>query len=101
MSDSPRRIAVQLLTHFDVCCSGRHVEIGFTDHSGKPILLYLAHDSLQQLVTLSALLAEPREHPGAQHGNDHALGDWQLDRDAAEGVTRLRLTAADGFPGTC
>ncbi len=99
MSDNPRRIAVKFLTHLDLCSSGRHLEIGFCDHSGTPTLLYLAHDDLEQLIALSALLTPARETPAAagEPCNGHALANWQLDRGAADGLARLRLTAVDGF----
>ena len=71
MSDSARAIAVQSLTHCDVCCSGRHVEIGFTDHRGKPGVLYLPHESLSALLeTLTAAVEEASERRTGAAGID-------------------------------
>jgi len=39
MANPARRHGVRSLTHFSVCCSGRHVEIGFTDDAGEPAAL--------------------------------------------------------------
>jgi hypothetical protein len=100
MSNNIRRIAMQSLTHFDVCCSGRHVEIGFTDHSGKPALLYVPHESLSSLLmTLPAMLQEAvqRRTGDASLRTVYPLGDWQLNRDVDEKSILLTLTTPDGF----
>jgi hypothetical protein len=102
MPNSPRRIAMQVLTHLDLCSSGRHLEIGFTDHSGTPTLLYVARANLEQLISLSAPVAAARQTPAAagEPCEAHALADWQLDGSATDGAMRLRLTAVDGFAVT-
>ena len=100
MSNNIRRIAMQSLTHFDVCCSGRHVEIGFTDHSGKPALLYVPHESLSSLLmTLPAMLQEAvqRRTGDATLRTVYPLGDWQLNRDIDDKSLLLTLATPDGF----
>src|SRR6476660_5468460 len=85
MSDGIRRITMQALTHCDVCCSGRHVEVGFTDHLGKPALLYVPHDSLRGLLlTLPAAQREASQRRGSDGAPDNVapLAHWQLTRDA-------------------
>lgn len=68
MSNRVRAFVVEAVTHFDVCCSGRHVEIGYLDHGGKPGRLYVAHASLGSLLlALSAALQETGER-GAEAG---------------------------------
>ena len=97
MSESVRAIAIAVVTHFDVCASGRHVEIGFMDHAGKPGRLYLSHDDLSSLLpSLSAAWQET----GARRPADTALAgaypllDWGLTRDD-DGASVLRLTASN------
>jgi hypothetical protein len=100
MSDSARPIAVQSLTHCDVCCSGRHVEIGFTDHCGKPGLIYLPHESLSALLlTLSAALREASERRTGATGMHlvHPLAAWGLDPNGDDQSIILTLKAPDGF----
>jgi hypothetical protein len=100
MSDSARPIAVQSLTHCDVCCSGRHVEIGFTDHSGKPGVIYLPHESLSALLlTLAAAVQEASERRTGAPGMQlvHALADWGLDPNGDDQSIILTLRAPDGF----
>ena len=41
MPDPARRLGMGKLTHFSVCCSGQHVEVGFTDHTGEAVSLHL------------------------------------------------------------
>jgi len=101
MSDSVRAIAIEALTHFDVCASGRHVEIGFMDHGGKPGRLYVSHDSLGAL--LPSLAAALQGAAGASVGPAgapcaHALLHWRLDHDQDDPdhhVIVLRLTAGN------
>jgi hypothetical protein len=97
MSQSVRAIAIAALTHFDVCASGRHVEIGFMDHAGKPGRLYLSHEGLSSLLpSLSAAW----QGTGACRPADAALScaspllDWGLTRDD-DGATVLRLKASN------
>jgi len=100
MSDSARPIAVQSLTHCDVCCSGRHVEIGFTDHRGKPGVIYLPHESLSALLlTLSAAMQEASERRTGAAGMQlvHPLADWGLDPNGDDQSIILTLRAPDGF----
>jgi len=101
MSDRVRAIAIEALTHFDVCPSGRHVEIGFMDHGGKPGRLYVSHDSLGSL--LPSLSAALQGSGGASAGDAgapcvHALLDWRLARDEDDQERQaivLRLTASN------
>ncbi|HEU0059756.1 MAG TPA: hypothetical protein VFR19_07760 [Hyphomicrobiaceae bacterium] len=100
MSDSARAIAVQALTHCDVCCSGQHVEIGFTDHAGKPGVIYLPHESLSALLaTLTAAVEEASERRTGAAGVQlvHPLVDWGLDRNGDDQSIVLTLRAPDGF----
>jgi hypothetical protein len=100
MSDGIRRITMQALTHCDVCCSGRHVEVGFTDHLGKPALLYVPHDSLRGLLlTLPAAQREASQRRGSDGAPDNVapLAHWQLTRDAEAQSMVLTLARADGF----
>ncbi|HXE70130.1 MAG TPA: hypothetical protein VN523_12285 [Hyphomicrobiaceae bacterium] len=100
MSDSARPIAVQSLTHCDVCCSGRHVEIGFTDHCGKPGVIYLPHESLSALLlTLSAAMQEASARCTGAAGVHlvHPLADWGLDPNGDDQSIILTLRAPDGF----
>ena len=98
MSDSARPIAVQSLTHCDVCCSGRHVEIGFTDHRGTPGVIYLSHESLSALLlSLSAAVQEANaRRTGAAHPV-RALADWGLAANGDDQSIILTLRALDGF----
>jgi hypothetical protein len=50
MANPARRHGVRSLTHFSVCCSGRHVEIGFTDDAGEPAALQLPQECLGTLL---------------------------------------------------
>src|SRR5262245_2963412 len=82
MSDRVRAIAIEALTHFDVCASGRQIEIGFMDHGGKPGRLYVSQASLGSL--LPSLAAAMQETGGAGDGEltcAHPLLDWRLQRD--------------------
>jgi len=100
MNDSARPIAVHALTHCDVCCSGRHVEIGFTDHNGKPGVIYFSHESLSALLaTLSAAVAEAGERRTGAAGSNgvHPLTDWELARNGDDQTIILTLRAPDGF----
>jgi|SRR5262245_43627608 len=82
MSDRVRAIAIEALTHFDVCASGRHVEIGFMDHGGKPGRLYVSHDSLGFLLaSLSAALQATGAAGDRGLTCAHPLLDWRLQRD--------------------
>jgi hypothetical protein len=98
MSDRARPIAVKSLTHCDVCCSGRHVEIGFTDHRGRPGVIYLSHESLGALLgSLSAAVHEASERrTGALHPV-HALAAWGLAANGGDQSIILTLRAPDGF----
>src|SRR5262245_14241429 len=97
MSESVRAIAIAVFTHFDVCASGRHVEIGFMDHAGKPGRLYLSHDDLRSLLpSLSAAWQETgaRRPADAALAGAYPLFEWGLTRDD-DGATILRLTASN------
>jgi hypothetical protein len=97
MSESVRAIAIAALTHFDVCASGRHVEIGFVDHAGKPGRLYLSQDGLRSLLpSLSAAWQETgaRRPADAAFPCAYPLLDWGFARDD-DGATVLRLTASN------
>jgi hypothetical protein len=97
MSDSARAIAIAAVTHFDMCASGRQVEIGFMDHAGKPGRLYLSHDGLSSLLpSLSAAWREAGAHRPAAAALPcaHPLLDWGLTRDD-DGATVLRLQASN------
>jgi hypothetical protein len=100
MSDTIRRLAMQSLTHFDVCCSGRHAEIGFMDHGGRPATLYVPHDCLSRLLmTLPTIIEEAIRHRTGDPTlrNVYPLGDWQLHRAAGSGSMVLTLATPDGF----
>jgi hypothetical protein len=97
MSESVRAIAIAAFSHFDVCASGRHVEIGFVDHAGKPGRLYLSQDALGSLLpSLAAAWQETGARPPADAALPCAnpLLDWGLTRDE-DGATVLRLTASN------
>ena len=100
MSDGIRRHAISAFTHCDVCCSGRHVEIGFNDHRGRPIELYLPHECLDGLIwALPAAGAEAAHRRGGDAGLDtvERLAGWQLQQDGDQQATLLRLERADGI----
>jgi hypothetical protein len=98
MSDSARAIAVQSLTHCDVCCSGRHVEIGFTDHRGTSGVLYLSHESLSALLlSLTAAVEEANERRTGTVQPVRALADWGLAANGEDQSIILTLRATDGF----
>jgi len=99
MFDRVRRIAMQSLTHCDVCCSGRHVEIGFTDHRGEPALMYLPQESLRRLLLALPAAAAEASATGAAADSDDvlALADWQLRRDGEAQWLLLTLRRVDGL----
>src|SRR5262245_8968025 len=99
MSDRVRRIAMQSLTHCDVCCSGRHVEIGFTDHRGEPALMYLPQESLRRLLLALPAAAAEASANGAAAGSDDvlALADCELRRDGEAQWLLLTLRRVDGL----
>src|SRR5262245_52791627 len=100
MSNRARAIAVQALTHCDVCASGRHVEIGFTDHGGKPGVIYLPHESLRALLAaLTAAVPEASERRTGAAGTHlvHPLVDWELGHSGDDESILLTLRAPDGF----
>lgn len=92
-----RAIAVQSLTHCDVCSSGRHVEIGFTDQRGAPGLIYLAHESLSALLLgLSAAVEEASEQRTGTANPPRALAGWSLAANGQDRSIILTLRAPDG-----
>lgn len=99
MSDRVRAIAIEALTHFDVCSSGQHVEIGFMDHGGKSGRLYLSHENLGWL--LPSLLAALQAAGGGSAGEAglpcaaHLLLDWRLAPDNDHAVIVLKLKASN------
>src|SRR5262245_43922036 len=97
-----RRIAMQSLTHCDVCCSGRHVEIGFTDHRGEPALMYVPPESLRRLLLALPAAAAEASANGAGLASDATLplADWQLRRDSEAQSLLLTLRRVDGL-GLC
>lgn len=102
MSGRVRRIAMQCLTHCDVCCSGRHVEIGFTDHRGEPALMYVPQESLRRLLLALPAAAAEASAKGAGLGSDAILplADWQLRRHGEAQSLLLTLQRVDGL-GIC
>ena len=90
---------MQSLTHCDVCCSGRHVEIGFTDHRGEPALMYLPQESLRRLLLALPAAAAEASATGAAADSDDvlALADWQLRRDGEAQWLLLTLRRVDGL----
>ena len=81
MSDTPRRLGMSALTHFSVCRSGRHVEIGFTDHTGVPAALQIPQECLAKLLmTLPSMIeaALRRSTGNPTLRQVYELGDWQL-----------------------
>lgn len=98
MSNRVRAIAIEAVTHFDVCCSGQHVEIGYLDHGGKPGRLYLSHASLDSLLLgLSAALQETAAPGGAELALACApfLLDWRLMQEGDDEVIVLSLKATN------
>ena len=97
MFDRVRRIAMQSLTHCDVCCSGRHVEIGFTDHRGEPALMYLPQESLRRLLLALPAAAAEASANGAGSDDVLALADCELRRDGEAQWLLLTLRRVDGL----
>ncbi|HEU0159681.1 MAG TPA: hypothetical protein VFR00_10220 [Hyphomicrobiaceae bacterium] len=98
MSNRVRAIAIEAVTHFDVCCSGQHVEIGYLDHGGKPGRLYLSHASLGSLLLgLAAALQETGAGGSAELESACApfLLDWRLTPERDEEVIVLSLKATN------
>jgi hypothetical protein len=102
MSGRVRRIAMQALTHCDVCCSGRHLEIGFTDHRGEPALIYVPQESLRRLLLALPAAAAEAGTTSAGLGRDAILplADWQLRQDGEAQSLVLTLRRVDGL-GVC
>ena len=81
MSERARRLGMNALTHFSVCRSGKHVEIGFTDHAGEPVALQLPQECLSMLLmTLPSMIeaALRRRTGNPELRQVYPLGDWQL-----------------------
>ena len=81
MSERARRLGMNALTHFSVCRSGKHVEIGFTDHAGEPVALQLPQECLSMLLmTLPSIIeaALRRRTGNPELRQVYPLGDWQL-----------------------
>jgi hypothetical protein len=100
MPNSARRLGVQSLTHFSVCCSGRHVEIGFTDHAGEPTALQLPQECLGTLLmTLPRMIemALRRRSGNAALRQVYPLGDWELHLGDEPGSMIISLATPDGF----
>jgi hypothetical protein len=100
MPHSIRRLGVSTLTHFSVCRSGRHVEIGFADHTGAPVLLELPVQCLSMLLmTLPTMIeAALRRRTGNPDLRQvYPLGDWQLHRGSDPEQVILSMATPDGF----
>jgi hypothetical protein len=91
---------MRALTHFSVCRSGRHVEIGFTDHAGEPAALELPQECLSMLLmTLPAIIeAALRRRTGDPALRQvYPLGDWQLHLGSDPDSLIISLATPDGF----
>jgi hypothetical protein len=100
MANPARRHGVRSLTHFSVCCSGRHVEIGFTDDAGEPAALQLPQECLGTLLmTLPRMIemALRRRSGNADLKQVYPLGDWQLHAGDEPESMILSLSTPDGF----
>jgi hypothetical protein len=100
MPDRARRLGVDKLTHFSVCCSGRHVEVGFTDQMGEPVSLELPQDCLSALLmTLPRMieLALRRRTGNPALRQVYPLGDWQLHLGSEPESMIISLATPDGF----
>jgi hypothetical protein len=100
LPDAPRRLGMSSLTHFSVCRSGRHVEIGFTDHTGDPVALQLPYECLGKLLmTLPTMIeAALRQRTGNPTLRQvYALGDWQLHLGSEPESLIISLATPDGF----
>jgi hypothetical protein len=100
MPDPARRLGVGKLTHFSVCCSGRHVEVGFTDQIGEAVALELPQECLSALLmTLPRMIEQAlRQRTGnpALH-QVYPLGDWQLHLGSEPESMIISLATPDGF----
>jgi hypothetical protein len=88
------------LTHFSVCRSGRHVEIGFTDHTGEPAALQLPQECLSMLLMTLPTMIETvlrRRTGNPTLRQVYAMGDWQLHLGSDPQSLILSLATPDGF----
>jgi hypothetical protein len=100
MPDRARRLGVQSLTHFSVCCSGRHVEVGFTDQTGEPVALELPQECLSTLLmTLPRMIemALRRRTGNPELRQVYPLGGWQLHLGSEPHSLIISLATPDGF----
>ena len=100
MPDPARRLGVRSLTHFTVCCSGRHVEVGFTDQMGEPVSLELPQECLSALLmTLPRMIemALRRRTGNPALRQVYPLGDWQLHLGSEPESMIISLATPDGF----
>jgi hypothetical protein len=100
MPDPARRLGVQSLTHFSVCCSGQHVEVGFTDHTGERVSLELPEECLSTLLmTLPRMIemALRRRTGNPTLRQVYPLGDWQLHLGSEPHSLIISLATPDGF----
>src|SRR5436190_14632216 len=100
MPDRERRLGVGKLTHFSVCCSGRHVEVGFTDQTGEAVSLELPQECLSTLLmTLPRMIemALRRRTGNPTLRQVYPLGDWQLHLGSEPHPMIISLATPDGF----
>ena len=100
MSERARRLGMNALTHFSVCRSGKHVEIGFTDHAGEPVALQLPQECLSMLLmTLPSMIeaALRRRTGNPELRQVYPLGDWQLHLGSEPESIIISLATPDGF----
>lgn len=100
MPDPARRLGMGKLTHFSVCCSGQHVEVGFTDHTGEAVSLEVPQECLSTLLmTLPRMIemALRRRTGNPALRQVYPLGDWQLHLGAEPNSIIISLATPDGF----
>jgi hypothetical protein len=100
MPDPARRLGVGRLTHFSVCCSGRHVEVGFTDQAGEPMSLELPQECLSALLMtlprmIEAALRRRTGNPALRQV--YPLSDWELHLGSEPDSMIISLATPDGF----
>jgi hypothetical protein len=100
MSDLTRRLGMRALTHFSICCSGRHVELGFTDHRGEPASLEVPQECLSALLMTLPRMIEMalRQRTGNPTLRQvYPLGEWQLHMGSEPHSLIISLATTDGF----
>lgn len=100
MPDAAQHLGMSSLTHFSVCRSGKHVEIGFTDHTGARVALELPPECLSMLLmTLPSMIeaALRRRTGNPKLLQVYPLGDWQLHLGSDPQSLIISLATPDGF----